>query len=400
MHLWLTLYSLEDCGYFYHDVGCLGFDVCRTGQDDTTAISAPPLLFSANELSLKTVRILGKVYMSMFRKVFRALFGGKSESDVASAAADVVEAASDALQPSSGSQAPGVVDVRTPAAPSSPASASDASIPLPVSTFPGPDQRGGGNVDAPESTASAEGQIPAAETAVVLAAHGERGGDMKNASLHALVGTLLTQGTFKSVGGGVLNGTPSLGDALATARASGAKQILVYPLFMSDGYFVDTKLPEEISAAGCEGLAKVMAPLGSDDELVALMLRRAAVLARDERMSPANTRLLVVGHGSKSGKPASAAATKRFAGSLRGRGVFRTIDVAYLEEAPLLADVLKASDQTTIVLGYFFAPGLHAAEDVPNALAQSGADAIYAGAVGGDVAVGDVILNALAEEAA
>lgn len=237
--------------------------------------------------------------------------------------------------------------------------------------------------------------VPADQTAVVLVAHGERGGTMQNASLAAHVGALASDGFIRTVVGGVLNGTPTLGDALAQARSSGAKRILVYPLFMAPGYFVDIKLPDEIHVAGCDDISEILTPLGSDPNLPAIMLRRAVGVARKANLSPALARLVVVGHGSKSGTPASAYATRQFAATLRGRGVFGEVDVAFLEEAPSVQDVLTASKRPTVVIGYFYAAGLHAAEDVPEAIAETGADAIYTGAVGADMDTTNLIRKSI-----
>ncbi len=242
--------------------------------------------------------------------------------------------------------------------------------------------------------------LAANKTAIVLAAHGERGGDMRNASLQAHVGSLLSDGIYKFVGGGVLNGTPELNDVLQNAKTTGAERILVYPLFMSSGYFVDTKLPGVLADAGCAEIGQVLNPLGGDAELPEILLSRAVSMARKENLSPANARLLVVGHGSKSGTPASARATQRFAGAIRGRGMFKEVDVSFLEEAPFLADVLKASSLPTVVVGYFFAAGLHAAEDVPEAITETGVDALYIGAVGGDPEITDLIRSEIQQATA
>ena len=253
----------------------------------------------------------------------------------------------------------------------------------------------------PSSHATADSRvIPASQTAIVLVAHGERGGVQKNASLAAHVGAIECDRTFRFVGGGVLNGEPELQTALAAAKASGAQRILVYPMFMASGYFVDVKIPEELRNAGCDDICEVMSPLGSDTDLPAVMLARAVGVARKANLSPALTRLLVVGHGSQRGAPDSLRATQKFAALVRGRGVFKQVDIALLEEEPFVRDVLKVSQLPTVAVGYFYAPGLHAAEDVPKAISETGADALYTGSVGENSATTELICSAILGAAA
>lgn len=236
-----------------------------------------------------------------------------------------------------------------------------------------------------------------ADVAVVLAAHGERGGDRQNTGLAALAGDLVTSKAYHHVGAGVLNGDPDFRCALVAAQASGARQILVYPLFMSPGYFVDTKVPAVIADVGGLTPMHILPPLGLEPELVRIMLARAVARARATNLSPANATLMVVGHGSKSGAPASAIATRGFAAALRATRQFADVDAAFLEEAPFVADRLTAAKRPLVVVGYFFASGLHAAEDVPEAIAETKADAVYTGAVGAGAEITALIAAAVAK---
>ena len=59
---------------------------------------------------------------------------------------------------------------------------------------------------------------PPLDTAVVLAAHGERGGARNNAALLSLAGALLRSGRYRAVAAGVLSGEPSLEQAVEGGR--------------------------------------------------------------------------------------------------------------------------------------------------------------------------------------
>jgi sirohydrochlorin ferrochelatase len=229
---------------------------------------------------------------------------------------------------------------------------------------------------------------------VVLAAHGERGGSRQNAALLSLADALSRSGRYRAVAAGVLNGDPGLEQALEAARCAAAAKVLVYPVFMSDGYFVRQVLAQRIAAAGLP--ARRLAPLGLDPGLIPLMLRQALDAAQTAAFDAGAATLLVAGHGSKS-RPggASARATRQAAQHLAAVSPFADIAVAFLEEPPFLAEALAGSSCPTIVLGFFSGEGLHAIEDVPAAIDKLGARAVYTGPIGSLPEVADIIASAI-----
>lgn len=230
--------------------------------------------------------------------------------------------------------------------------------------------------------------------AVVLAAHGDRGGASPNAALHAqaeAVGALVAPARIFP---GVLKGEPTLESALSQATASGARRVAVYPLFMADGYFM-RKVRDGVSAANLAPDPVVLDPLGLDPALPNILVGEAAAFAHGKGFDPLRSRLLVVGHGSKLG-PASANATRKAAARAALARRFASVTTAFLEEEPFLDDVLAAGGtQPTVVAGFFFGDGMHAGEDVPDAIAETGANAIYTGAIGNSAAAAPLIATAL-----
>jgi len=231
-----------------------------------------------------------------------------------------------------------------------------------------------------------------ASIAVVLASHGDRGGSQPNAALRSQADAV-TALTGLRVWTGVLKGDPTLEDALAEAATSGAARIAVYPLFMADGYFVQ-KVRERIAAAGFENKAQLLTPLGLDPALPDLIVESATETAQHSGFEPELSRLLIVGHGSKLG-PASASATRKVAARAALARRFASVATAFLEEDPFLDDALRASNAQTVVAGFFFGDGMHAGDDVPEAIAETGARAIYTGAIGNSPAVAPLIAAAL-----
>lgn len=232
-------------------------------------------------------------------------------------------------------------------------------------------------------------------TAVVLAAHGDRGGGFSNAALLAHCAVLRDSGRFAHVAAGVLKGDPSLDDALAAAARSGASRVVVYPVFMADGFFVRTRLAERVAAADLPQPWEIFPPLGIDPELPQIVLNHAVQAAHGAGFAPAASRLLLVGHGSKFG-PASADATRTAAAAIAEANVFAGLDTAFLEEPPSVEHVLQAARrQPVVVSGFFSGDGMHASDDVPAAIAKSRCSAVYAGSVGNDSAISALILRRL-----
>lgn len=234
---------------------------------------------------------------------------------------------------------------------------------------------------------------PGRETfAAVLVAHGDRGGVTPNAALRAQA-EAVHKLTGLDVRPGILKGDPTIEQALADAAAAGVTRIAVYPLFMADGYFVQ-KVRERALAMGLAPEPKILAPLGLDPALPDVLVQEAVSVAETRGLDPLNSRFLIVGHGSKLG-PASATATRKAAARAALARRFASVTTAFLEEEPFLDDALRASSVPTIVAGFFFGDGMHAGEDVPDAIEETGANAIYTGAIGNSPAVAPLIATAL-----
>lgn len=224
--------------------------------------------------------------------------------------------------------------------------------------------------------------MPLRDVAVILAAHGDRGGDNPNSTLLGHCAALAHDGIFHSVSAGILRGEPPLEVAVHAALAGGAKALAVYPMFMAEGYFTRKVLIQRLAALEIPIDVHVLAPLGADPRLPSLMLRQALDTASKHGFPPDATRLLIVGHGSKIG-PASADATRAVATVVAEERRFARVETAFLEEPEFLDDALsREGNLPTVVLGFFSGDGLHAAEDVPEAIAETRANAVYAGSIG------------------
>jgi sirohydrochlorin ferrochelatase len=128
------------------------------------------------------------------------------------------------------------------------------------------------------------------------------------------------------------------------------------------------------------------------------MLSESLRTALDAGLDPSASRLLVVGHGSKFG-PRSAEATRAAAARIEQTRRFATVATAFLEEAPFLQAELPRENIPTVVTGFFFGDGMHAGEDVPAAIRETAANAVYAGPLGRSARIPALIAAALRAEA-
>lgn len=185
----------------------------------------------------------------------------------------------------------------------------------------------------------------------------------------------------------------------ATMAAKGALQRArlqhpaapIYPLFMADGWFTGTALPERLNHSD---QGHLLPPLGLDQRLprLAVEVLKATLAAQGWEMS--DTCLIIAGHGGKTSKnPAKAA--QKFSTALKALTGFADIRVGFLEEAPALSKVAKAVGKKAICLPFFAANGRHVREDVPAELKDAGYQGVVLDAIGHSGLIPDLIAQTL-----
>jgi sirohydrochlorin cobaltochelatase len=231
-------------------------------------------------------------------------------------------------------------------------------------------------------------------TAIVIAAHGDRGSAERNAVLRCHAEALRLGGRFAYAGHGVLNGEPQIESVLKEAESAGAQRVLIYPFFMSGGYFAGKVLPQRILKASLAVPVTLLEPLGLNPALPPLLLRRSLDRAREAALAPENTRLIVAAHGSKFGR-ASAEAAEQVAEVVRRESPFYETVTAFIEEPPFIADALRSATQPVVVAGLFSGEGLHGHDDLDAAIQRAGAPCVYTRPIGGDPSIPGIIEAAI-----
>ena len=177
---------------------------------------------------------------------------------------------------------------------------------------------------------------------------------------------------FADVGCAFWKEEPSLRDALFLFDPDQIDEVSVVPNFISEGYFTQTVIPRELELSGSSTRRATgqvwhyCPPVGSHSDMSALLLNRAAEIA--PQIDPAETTLLIVGHGTDLNEN-SAVAAKREVEKIRGLSRYAAVLNAYMEEPPLISDWAKlTSTANVVVVPFFIADGLHSYEDIPQML--------------------------------
>ena len=233
--------------------------------------------------------------------------------------------------------------------------------------------------------------------ALLIVAHGERGGKRHNRLSNIIAERMRSSGRFCDVAIGYIRESPDLAEAAAQLRGD---RVWVVPLFMSDGYYVRQAIPERLEITGGSDARGrcfvILPPTGLSARLPGIVVREAAKAARSAGLAPAATHLAMIAHGS-SIDPASRLAAVAAAGAVRTLQVFAAVHTAFLEEPPLLADALVDLPGPLIVAGLFIGEGMHGAEDMAAAVAASGrGDVHLAPALAGSHALVQLILDDIA----
>jgi sirohydrochlorin cobaltochelatase len=236
----------------------------------------------------------------------------------------------------------------------------------------------------PKATASAS---RLARAALVLCAHGIRGG-VGAAAEHAE--RIARRNLLAEVRACALKGAPGLTETVAAIRAP---ELVFAPLLMAEAYTLDAMQRRLRPAANPSTRLILCQPVGSHPRLSDALTARALALVAGKAWRLADTALLIVGHGTER-HPDSGGTALHHAGRIAAQGMFADVAVGFLDEPPRVPEALKSlRAQRCVAIGLFVDAGEHGEEDVPALLAPAGDRAAYAGPIGPDPLVTDLILE-------
>ena len=292
---------------------------------------------------------------------------------------------------------------------------------------------------------SADGRPDLRDTALVICGHGSHLNPDSSSPVYDHAARIHEQGTFAEVREAFWKEEPSLRNALRTVDA---EDVVVVPLFVSEGYFTDGVIPRELrlhgradgSATGDDaddngdatdssdaastvttgadgsdvdvtaGNALDVAkrvwytdPVGTNPSMTDVIVARAERITDDPDVGP-ETGLAVIGHGTER-NPKSARAIRAHAARIGERGRFAAVEALFMDQEPFVDEVLEHFDTHSVVaVPLFIADGFHTREEIPELLGLAGeypayenpsdvdgTTIWYAGAVGTEPSFSEVI---------
>lgn len=240
-------------------------------------------------------------------------------------------------------------------------------------------------------TRSLSPMAPATEPrAALIVAHGSPSAPARpDAVLRDLADQVSRRLSGWRVEGATLAGKTTLQTAFESLAPS---KPIIYPLFMSDGWFVSDALPRRLSRLRSDAF-EVMQPLGLDPALVALCLDKVKAATEDGGFEAEQTTVLVAAHGSRS-DPRPGRVAQQAADGLADLGLFREVRVCFLEEQPFVREAARLAGPV-ICLPFFAGRAGHVEYDLPEALAEACCSGTLLEPIGASPEIPDIIARAL-----
>lgn len=210
-------------------------------------------------------------------------------------------------------------------------------------------------------------------TAVVLAAHGSATHTSVARLAQRIAGQLVDRGHVDEASVTFLKQPPYLADALRTVTA---EDVTVVPLFTSRGYYIREVLPREVGSDGTppgtgERHVRFTSPIGESPRVAELTADHVAAALREHRLSPEDTGLVVVGHGTRR-NPHSGSMTYRHADRLRGLTGLAEVVAVFLDQSPEIEQTFGLTCTANLLIAPFLMGGAgHEQVDVPRRLGMT-----------------------------
>ncbi len=228
--------------------------------------------------------------------------------------------------------------------------------------------------------------VDAATASLLLVGHGSSDSGPASETLLGHARRLRARGAFATVAAGFLNGAPSVEEAFETLSPG---LVYIVPFFVGEGYFTRIAVPRRLGlsgaetliddGAGCSWWLRYCAPVGTDPRLADLIHVRARRAARRNGLLPEQVVLLLIGHGNAK-VPAAVSSLQQHASVLWKAGSFARVETAFIEQEPLLPNMLTMlRGKAIVVCGIFAGEGRHATDDLAAVLRAEIARRIGAG---------------------
>ena len=270
------------------------------------------------------------------------------------------------------------------------------------------------------------------EQALVIAAHGSHLNAESSTPTFSHADTIRATGAFSEVRESFWKEEPHFREVLRTVDAD---EVYLVPLFISEGYFTEQVIPREfrldewdpelwdsdgtsansatLSAEDTGQTVHYCGPVGTHDSMSDVIVQRAKSVADDSDVGE-GFGLAVVGHGTERNEN-SAKAIEYHADRIAAMDRFDEVKALFMDEDPEIDDVTEFFEsEDIVVVPLFIADGYHTQEDIPEDIglcedyrdgwavpeAVDGHRLWYAGAVGTEPLMADVVLERAADAGA
>jgi sirohydrochlorin cobaltochelatase len=268
--------------------------------------------------------------------------------------------------------------------------------------------------------------------ALIIVGHGSHKNPASDEPAFAHADRIRETGAFEEVREAFWKEEPSPREVL---RIVDSEEAYVVPLFISEGYFTEQVIPRELRLEGWDPAlwdsdgtsashatltdgdtgktVQYTGPVGTHNAMTDVIVRRAESVTGDPEVGE-GVGLAVVGHGTKRNEN-SAKAIRMHADRVRERGRFSEVRALYMDEDPEIDDVADHFEsEDVVVVPLFVADGYHTREDIPEDVGLTddyrtgwdtpetvdGCRIWYAGAVGTEPRMADVVLERAADAGA
>jgi sirohydrochlorin cobaltochelatase len=178
---------------------------------------------------------------------------------------------------------------------------------------------------------------------------------------------LREKGVFADVRAGFVRGTPTVAEQVEAIQTP---NIVTVPVFVSDGYFVSTVVPDRVEEASSDNVAvSVTEPVGTHEAISRCGRRQIGATAD----SPEDkTAIALVGHGSEHGSANKETVTAH-ARRIRKEESFASVNAYFVEEPPFPEELPESvTTPNLVIVPLFIASGAHVTDDIPEAVGFSG----------------------------
>ena len=268
--------------------------------------------------------------------------------------------------------------------------------------------------------------------ALVIAAHGSHLNPDSDRPAYDHADRIRATGAFEEVRETFWKEEPHFREGLRTVDA---EEVYLVPLFISEGYFTEEVIPREfrleewdpelwnsngtsathatLTAADTDQTVHYCGPVGTHDTMSDVIVQRAESVTGDPNVGE-GFGLAVVGHGTERNEN-SAKAIEYHADRIEAQDRLDEVQALFMDEDPEVDDVTEyfAADDV-VVVPLFIADGYHTQEDIPEDMGLcadyrdgydvpetvDGHDIWYAGAVGTEPLMADVVLERAADAGA